>query len=176
MKFYVVRHCSTECSEKKIFCGSTDISLSPRGEEEAQALWGAAKRLGADAVFSSPLLRARQTAEAIVGGGDIPVFYDERLAERRFGHFEGTDCSRPDGAVCRYNFAVKYPGGESYLELAARVYAFLGEIAQRFAEKTVCIVSHGSACRIIRTYFREMTDAEFYAYSQPPGTVEEYER
>ena len=70
---------------------------------------------------------------------------------------------------------MRYPGGESYLDVAARIYPFLDEIRQRFAEKTVLLVSHGSACRVIRSYFCEMTDEAFYAYSQPNGGVEEYE-
>ena len=151
MKFYVVRHCSTVRSEQKIFCGSTDIPLSPRGEEEAERL--SALRLSPDVIFSSPLLRARQTAEAIAGG-HIPVLLDARL---------------------RRNMGLKYPNGESYLDVAARIYPFLGKIGARFAGKTVCLVSHGSACRVIRAYFKEMTDGEFYAYSQPNGSVEEYE-
>lgn len=175
MKLYVVRHCSTECSEKKIYCGSTDVPLSPRGEREAEMLSAAAKNFAIDLVLSSPLLRARRTAEAVVGGRDIPILYDERLQERRFGGFEGTSCSRPEGERCRYNFAVRYPGGESNLALAARVYALLGELKARYAEKTVCLVSHGSACRVIRTYFMDMTDEEFYAYSQPPASIEEYD-
>lgn len=171
MKIYVVRHCSTVRSEQKIFCGSTDIPLSPRGEEEAKAL--SALGLSPDVILSSPFLRARQTAEAIAGGR-VPILLDKRLREREFGDFEGTDCGRPDGRKYRRNVTLKYPGGESYLDVAARIYAFLDEIKQRYAEKTVLLVSHGSACRVIRSYFAEMTDEEFYSYSQPNGSVEEY--
>ena len=65
MKLWVVRHCSTENSEKKIFSGRTDVPLSARGIAEAARL---AEALGGTAfglVLSSPLLRARATAEAI---------------------------------------------------------------------------------------------------------------
>ena len=173
MKIYVVRHCSTVRSEKKIFCGRTDLPLSPRGESEAKAF--SALQLETDVIFSSPLLRARQTAEAIADGRDIPILLDARLRERDFGDFEGTSCSRPDGRAYRRNMGLKYPNGESYLDVAARIYPFLDEIRARFAGKTVCFVSHGSACRVIRSYFMEMTDEEFYSYSQPNGAVEEYE-
>ena len=172
MKIYVVRHCSTVRSEQKIFCGSTDLPLSPRGEAEAKAL--SALGLAPDVILSSPLLRARQTAEAIAGGR-VPVLFDERLRERDFGDFEGTDCGRPDGVVYRRNMDLRYPNGESYLDVAARIYPFLDEVRARFAGKRVCLVSHGSACRVIRSYFVEMTDEEFYSYSQPNGSVEEYE-
>ena len=172
MKLYVVRHCSTVRSEQKIFCGRTDLPLSPRGEQEAERL--SALGLSPDVILSSPLLRARQTAEAIAGG-HIPILFDKRLRERDFGDFEGTCCSRPDGKQYRRNMDLKYPNGESYLDVAARTYPFLDEVRARFAGKTLCLVSHGSACRVIRSYFVEMTDAEFYSYSQPNGAVEEYE-
>ncbi len=175
MKFYVVRHCSTEYSERKIHCGSTDAPLSEEGLKEREALFQVAKELSIEAVFSSPLLRARQTAEALVCERNIPLLLDARLAERRFGDFEGTDCARPDGKICRYNFAVKYPNGESNLQVAARVYAFLDEVQKNYAGRDIAIVSHGSACRIIRTYFLELTDEEFYHYSQPNGSMEVYE-
>ncbi len=171
MKIYVVRHCSTEFSEKKIHCGSTDIPLSPRGREEAARLAAAVRTLPFRRVISSPLLRARETAEAIADGR-MPVEYDVRLAERRFGDFEGTSVGRPDGRRFRYSFACRYPNGESNLQVAARVYSLLGELEARGED--VLLVTHGSACRILRTYFIDMTDEEFYAFSQPNGTVEEY--
>ncbi len=174
MEIYVVRHCSTECSEKRIYCGVSDVPLSPAGLSEAERLRARADEFPIAAVVSSPLLRARRTAEALVGGRDIPIFLDARLAERNFGALEGTSCAREDGKRFRFSFARRYPGGESNLDVAVRVYAFLQEVLAR-AEHDVALVSHGSACRIIRTYFKEMSDEEFYAYSQPPGSVEVYE-
>ena len=174
MKLYVVRHASTESSEKKIYCGRTDIPLSETGRREAEALAEKLSGCGITLAFSSPLLRARETA-AIATKGKLPLALDERLAERNFGAFERTSVAREDGKRCRYNFAVHYPQGESYLQVAARVYPFLDELKMRTDAERVLIVSHGSACRVIRTYFRDMTDEEFYAYSQPNGSVEEYE-
>lgn len=175
MKIYVVRHCATACSEQKIYCGESDVPLSPAGKEQASALAERLANIPIDLILCSPLLRARQTAEVIASGRNIPILYDDRLKERNFGAFEATDVEAEEGKACRYNFAVKYPGGESNLQVAARVYALLGEAVQRFRGKDLLILSHGSVCRLIRTYFREMTDAAFYAYSQPNGAIEEYE-
>ena len=175
MKVYVVRHCSTECSEKKIYCGSTDIPLSARGEREAERLKELAAGYDFGVIFSSPLIRARQTAEALACARDIPIIYDGRLAERRFGDLEQTSCESTEGKACRYSIARRYPNGESNLQVAARIYRFLDEATAKHADGNICIVSHGSACRLIRTYFKDMTDEEFYAYSHPNGTIEEYE-
>lgn len=175
MKLYVVRHCSTRYSEEKIYCGNTDAPLSEAGLIEAKQLAEAAKGYQIDLVLASPLLRARVTARAIVGDKNIPILYDDRLKERNFGDFEGTSVERTEGKACRYSFAIKYPNGESNLQVAARIYALLDEIREKYAGKRVVIVSHGSVCRLIRTYFTDMTDEEFYKYSHRNGTIEEYE-
>ena len=175
MKIYVVRHCTTECSAKKIYCGRTDIPLSEEGRREAEQLSAVTKDYDFDLILSSPLLRARETAEAIAKDKHVPILFDDRLKERDFGDFEQTECAREEGKRFRYSFALKYPNGESNLQVAARVYALLNEILKKYARKNLLLVSHGSACRIIRTYFTEMTDAEFYAYSQPNGGIETYE-
>ncbi len=175
MKLYVVRHCTTEFSAKKIYCGSTDAPLNEEGRREVVSLSEALSAHPLDAIYSSPLLRARETAEGIALGRGIPVFYDERLRERDFGEFEGKSCALAEGKRFRYSFALRYPGGESNLFLASRIYSFLDELLTHREYRSVAVVSHGSACRLIRTYFREMTDEEFYAYSQPNGKVEVYE-
>ena len=175
MKIYVVRHCSTRYSEEKIYCGNTDAPLSEAGRIEAERLAEAMKDRHIDLVLASPLMRARDTASAIVGDKNIPVLYDDRLKERNFGDFEGTSVEGTEGKKCRYSFAIKYPSGESNLQVAARIYAFLDEIRAKYAGKNIVIVSHGSVCRLIRSYFMDMTDEEFYQYSHRNGTIEEYE-
>lgn len=175
MKVYVVRHCTTEYNEKRIYCGSTDIPLSDVGLNEAKRLSEISKQYDFDLVLCSPLTRARQTAAAIVGSRDIPIIYDNSLTERSFGDLEEQSVDHPDGKVCRYSFAVKYPNGESNLQVAARIYRFLDEVKEKYSDKNIFIVSHGSVCRIIRTYFLDMTDEEFYSFSHRNGTIEEYE-
>lgn len=175
IKIFVVRHCTTEYNEKMIYCGTTDIPLSDVGRREAKRLAAISSSYDFDVAYSSPLIRATETARAIIGERGIPVIFDERLKERNFGDHEQTDVARSDGKVCRYSFAVKYPNGESNLQVAARVYGFLDEITDNHDGKNILIVSHGSVCRIIRTYFTDMTDEQFYAYSHRNGTIEEYE-
>lgn len=175
MKLFVVRHCTTEYNEKRIYCGRTDIPLSNAGLDEAKQLSEISKQYDFDLMLCSPLTRARQTAAAIIDGRNIPIIYDDRLIERSFGDFEEKSVDREDGKVCRYSFAVSYPNGESNLQVAARIYSFLDEVKDKYYDKNIFIVSHGSVCRIIRTYFKDMTDEEFYSYSHRNGAIEEYE-
>ena len=175
MKLYVVRHGRTEYNEKRIFCGRTDIPLCGKGKEQLPTLAENSRTYGLDVIFSSPLIRAVETAQAAADACGVPVITDERLMERNFGDFEGTTVNTDADQDCRYNFAYKYPNGESYLEVAVRVYNFLDEIRAKYADKNVMIVAHGGVCRIIRTYCTNMTDDEFYAFSHPNCAVVEYE-
>lgn len=175
MRLFVVRHCTTEYNEKRIYCGTTDIPLSNVGLSEAKQLSEISQAYDFDLVLCSPLMRALQTAAAIVGSRGIPVIYDNRLVERDFGDFDEQSVDREDGKICRYSFATKYPNGESNLQVAARIYRLLDEIKEKYSGKNIFIVSHGSVCRIIRTYFFDMTDEQFYSYSHRNGTIEEYE-
>ena len=59
--------------------------------------------------------------------------------------------------MSRKNFAFRYPGGESMMQTACRVYNLLDEIRKRDKDKTVLLVSHGGICRVIRSYFTDMT-------------------
>ena len=73
------------------------------------------------------------------------------------------------------NFAYKYPDGESMMQVACRVYGLIDEMKEQYKDKNVLIISHGGVCRIINTYFRDMTNDEFFNYTLQNGELEEYE-
>ncbi len=175
MKIYVVRHCATEYNEKKLYCGRRDLPLSERGRAEAKALAEKLKNCSFDLVISSPLLRARETAEAIAFGHGTHVFTDARLIERDFGELEGTDFYRKDALVYRDEYACRPAGGESDLDVVARVYSFLDDLKKEKRAGAVLLVTHGIVSRVIRTYFCNMTDEEFHTYLLHNGDVAEYE-
>ena len=90
-RLYLVRHGQTESSARGAYSGHTDIPLTRTGREQARR---AAERLagkGVDAVCSSPLRRAIDTAEAIAQATGAPLRIEERLAEVDYGPLEGLD-------------------------------------------------------------------------------------
>ncbi len=175
MKLYVVRHCRTEYNTRRVYCGRTDIPLSEEGLREAEDLARRVRGLEFDLILTSPLTRARQTAQALARGRDIPVTPDVRLLEIDFGAMEGRSITLPEAEPPRVNFAVRWPGGESSLDAAARVYPLLRELPERVPGKNILLVTHGGLCRVIRSYFADLTDAEFHAFAQHNGVIEEYE-
>ncbi len=87
--FYFVRHGETESNVLGIVAGSTDVPLTARGRTQALAAAETLKAAGVTAVYSSPLVRARDTAHCIAGALGLPVVIIPELAERNWGELEG---------------------------------------------------------------------------------------
>ncbi|MDF2631217.1 MAG: phosphoglycerate mutase family protein [Symbiobacteriaceae bacterium] len=132
--------------------GSADFPLSDLGMRQAAALaaWLGA-RYQPGRILSSPLMRARQTAEAISAATNAPLQLESRLAERSSGRIAGL---RPDEAdrlfpVKQHPVPINHrpPGGESYLDLYSRVAHLWCELHHDTAHdgQTLLLVSHGGA-------------------------------
>ena len=174
MNLYIARHGQTIWNAQNKVCGITDVDLTEKGIEQAKALAKLAADKKLDIIISSPLKRAVTTAQVVAERCNVPMEIDERLIEQNYGIYEGVD--RKDEAFLnnKKNFAYKYPGGESMMQVAYRVYGLLEELKSKYADKNVLLVSHGSVCRIINTYFKDMTNEEFFNYTLENGKVEEY--
>lgn len=174
MKLYVTRHGQTAWNRENIVCGVTDLPLDETGMEQARETARKLKDTPIDRVIVSPLLRARQTAALICEGRDLPVMIDPRIKEQNYGVYEGA--SRFDEGFLnnKKSFAIRYPGGESQMSTAARVYAFLEDIAQKYPEESVLLVCHGGICRIIESYFHDMTNEAFFQFNAGNCQVLEY--
>ena len=88
MKIYLLRHGRTLWNEAGRLQGRTDIPLSEDGRAAARAAGRALSDIAFDAAFSSPLRRARETAELILAGRGVAVQTDARLVELSFGAAE----------------------------------------------------------------------------------------
>ena len=148
---YLVRHGQTELNVQNILQGWQDSPLTERGREQALATRTAfaARGVAFDHVYSSPLGRARRTAELIVGEGRSIALVDD-LREWHLGSLEGTSnrdmLPQPWG-----DYPVAF-GGESESELRARMVAALSRIMARPQHNCVLAVSHGSACQEFLEY------------------------
>ena len=159
---YVVRHGETEWNALNKVLGRTDIPLNTKGMDQARELAQTVKDLKIDMILSSPLLRTRQTAEAVSEEKGIAYTTDERLIEVDFGTFEGINRFAEEYQAAKREYFVRFPGGESYFDLVSRVFPLIKEIEG----KDVLLVTHGGICRIIRSYFEDMGNEEFVSFSQ----------
>ena len=174
MKLYAARHGETQWNLEDKVCGRTDLPLTERGKQQALALAEKVGNLDIDLIIASPMLRARQTAAASAEKWGIPMIVDKRLIEQDYGIYEGL--SRFDAGFLNTTrlFAFRYPGGESMMDVAARVYSLIDDVKRDYPDKNVLLVCHGGGCRLIRTYFEDMTNEEFFHYSEENAAVREY--
>ncbi len=148
---YLVRHGQTEFNVRNILQGWHDSPLTARGREQALATRTAFEVRGVtfDHVYSSPLGRARHTAELIAGEGCSIELVDD-LREWHLGSLEGTsNREMPPQPLGDYPVAF---GGESEAQLRSRMVAALSRIMDRPQHNCVLVVSHGSACREFLEY------------------------
>ena len=141
----LVRHGQTGANERGLLLGRADEPLCPGGREQAEAL---ARALPAPSrLISSPLGRARQTADAIAAPSGASVEVDERWVEMDYGALDGRPASALDAdgwRAWRADPAHVPAGGESVAEVGARVRAACRELAGAAADGDVVVVSHVS--------------------------------
>lgn len=147
----LIRHGLTDWNVAGRFQGQTDRPLSEDGRRQARRLARRTSRFGGvDRVVSSPLRRARETAELAFPGHEIVT--DPRLMELDFGLFEGStldeNVARPEWAAW---FADPYlsapPDGESYRELRERAVAWFDELPGDLAH--VVAVTHSGTIQML---------------------------
>ena len=167
---YVVRHGETEWNAINKVLGRTDMPLNDEGIKQAHEIACSLKDVKIDVFLCSPLCRARQTADAISNVTGIRYTIDDRLIEQDFGKFEGVDRFDGEHQAAKREYFVRYPGGESFFDLAARVYPLIEELG----ETNALLVTHGGICRIIRSYFEDMGNEEFVQFAQGNCEVRMY--
>ncbi|WP_062429526.1 bifunctional RNase H/acid phosphatase [Herbidospora daliensis] len=154
----LLRHGQTALSVEKRFSGLGDPPLTELGESQAEK--AAARLAGAklDAIVSSPLGRARQTAEAVAQATGLRVHVDEDLRETDFGAWEGrTFAEIRDRWPHEMNAwladpAVAPPGGESFVAAGHRVQRARERILAGHPGETVLVVSHVTPIKLLVRY------------------------
>ena len=107
-----------------------------------------------DFIICSPLKRARQTAEAINKGRNLPIIYENRISERDFGEFEGKKVEEFDyKGFWSYQRNLTYERAENIEAFFNRIYAVLDDINQNYAGKNILLVAHGGVSVPVNCYF-----------------------
>ena len=179
MKFYIVRHGVTQWNALKKVQGAADIPLAEAGVRLAEATGKALKDVPFDICFTSPLKRARQTAELILGERKVPVIPDKRIQEIDFGVLEGTRFRDGDGKFISREMEIFFQDprhfirpkdGENIEDICRRTRDFWEEkiTAPDLAGKTILLASHGCAVRaILQNVYEDKRD--FWHGCVPPN-------
>jgi broad specificity phosphatase PhoE len=154
----LIRHGQTAWNREGRWQGQLDVPLNHHGLEQAAALAEALRIQPLDAIYTSDLQRARQTAEVLAAPTGAPLFTDRRLREISLGRWQGMtlDEIRAGGegqALDRFQAnpaAAPAPGGETIGELSARLQAAVDDVLRAHPQGRVALVSHGLALAALR--------------------------
>lgn len=158
MELYIIRHGETDWNVIKRLQGHSDVALNEQGRNLARITARALSDISFTRAYTSPLKRAKETAQIIIGKRAIPLIEEERLIEISFGIYEGLVCKGehyeiPDSSFPNFFHAPEQysvpEGGESLEHLCRRTTEFLMELVNNsdFQKETILLSSHGAAVR-----------------------------
>ncbi|MCL1841769.1 MAG: histidine phosphatase family protein [Propionibacteriaceae bacterium] len=149
------RHGVTDWNASGRFQGQTDIELNATGHAQAHRAAPVLAAMHPDALYSSPLRRARDTAQELAALTGLDVILDDRLAEINVGSWAGWTTQQAIQADPSFGTDLKAgrdhrrsPEGETSTEAGARIGAALADIATRHEGQTVVVTSHGITGRM----------------------------
>lgn len=153
---FLIRHGETDYNREGRFQGTLQIPLNQTGHDQAQALGQYLQDESIDAIYTSHLLRAYETAEYVAKVSNLTVRQDPRLAEVNLGKFQGLARNKmaetyPQEFRMYDSGDMSYtpPGGESRRSVQERITSAWLEITEQTYYDTVTIVSHGAALKIL---------------------------
>lgn len=149
--FWLIRHGETEWNANRRLQGWLDIPLSETGYRQARQLAAHLQTLNSpkfDAVLSSDLSRAAETARIASAHLELPLVTTPELRERNYGIYQGMDWAALTEGLAREGISLRDPdqpiqGGESFSAFAERITATFENFARQYAGKSVLVFSHG---------------------------------
>ena len=175
MRLYLTRHGQTDWNVQHKVQGQTDIPLNETGIRQAHELADTLEGKPIDLALVSPLLRARETCEIVCGQLQIPFRVCGELTEQNFGIFEGVSTRDPVYQTEKAKYFTRFPEGESFLDVTARIYPFLRRIAAEYADENVLIIVHNGIGRVIHSFFEDLSNDEFRNFRMENCEVREYD-
>jgi probable phosphoglycerate mutase len=157
--FYLIRHAQNEWVRTGRLAGWTSgVHLNEEGQRQAELL---GKRLANEklvAIYSSPLERTVETAEAIAAHHDLPVLIEEGVGEVDFGDWTGKRLKQLSRkrlwkVVQRYPSGARFPNGESFLEMQFRLVSTLQQLAETHPSGRVVVVAHSDVIKAVFAHF-----------------------
>ena len=172
MKVYIVRHGQVPHNAIKQY-NAKDEDLTELGIKQAEKLKEKIKNIHFDMVISSPLIRAKHTAEIITNNNNM--FFDDRLKERNCGSLSGQPLQVTNREeYWNYYTDIQYGTSENIQEFFKRIYSFLDELKTKDYE-SVLIVAHSGVSKVFSGYFEGIKDGKFLERGLKNCEIKEYE-
>jgi broad specificity phosphatase PhoE len=169
VKLFLVRHGETESNRAGLALGRADVPLNDHGLKQAKMLANALAEEPFTAVYTSPLVRARQTAESIAERHSLTPIVEPRLIEMDVGELDGLTFAevrrRYPGLMEKWASpegpATALLGNESLADVLERAWQTLEELAGRHGDESVCVVTHNFVILGVLTRALGMELAQF---------------
>ncbi len=181
MKLYIIRHGQTAWNKEEVFRGTRDIPLNEVGLKEAVAVGAYLESVPFDALYTSPLSRARQTAQAVAEATGLAPLDEPNLIDLNFGDWQGislqevkekypelyaTWTTRPERAA--------FPGGESLNDVLTRVKSLLSRLLKEYPEDTVALFTHRVVCKVFICHLLGLGLEHFWQIEQSTACLNRF--
>ncbi len=185
-KLILLRHFKSQWNLENRFTGWTDVPLCPEGIESAEKVAGELVGLKIDKVYTSPLIRNRETVSLILenlGEEKLPVIVDKALDERNYGELQGLNkdevkkqYGEEQVKLWRRSYDIAPPGGESLKDVYKRAVPFYKEYAEKDLKegKNVLLVASHNSLRAIIKYVENISDEDIINLELPFGGLVKY--
>ncbi len=172
----LIRHGETDWLGKRLAGRLPDIHLNAEGRAHADTLAAMLRPVPLEAVYSSPLERAMETAEPAARAAGKPILTDPRLQEVDFGELTGKPFTELRGMsiwqeVHHTPAIVRYPGGESLLEAQDRSVRMVEEIRGGESASVVAFFTHADTIRLTLAHYLQMPLAAYHMLVADPASV-----
>ena len=173
MKIKFVRHGETDLNKPiRRMQGISNYDLNINGIKQAEITRDNLSNENFDIIISSPLKRAKHTAEIINQEKNIPLILDDRLTERNYGKLEGELFNKE---YCSLDYDFENVDGEPTENYIARIKEFLSDVKKKYSDKKVLVVAHNGIISIISCILEgEPEDRNFENRGIKNGEVKEF--
>lgn len=186
-KLFLQRHLESQWNLENKFTGWTDVPLSQDGIDSAKEAAGQLKGLEINKVYTSPLIRNRESAVLILknlGKENLPIIADKSLDERNYGKLQGLnkdDVKNQYGPeqvrLWRRSYDIAPPGGESLKDVYKRAVPFFKKYVEEDLKsgKNILVVASHNSLRAIVKYIENIPDDKIIDLELPFGALVKYD-
>jgi len=172
MKVYLTRHGEVPHNALGMYFAANE-DLTELGMNQAKELRDKIKKMNFDIIISSPLLRAKHTAE-IINVNNLKIIYDDRIKERSCGDLSGKPLEVTNREeYWNYFTSIQYGSSENIKVFFERVYKFLDELKTKNYE-SVLIVAHSGVSKAFSGYFEGIQEGKFLNRGLKNCEIKEY--
>ncbi len=178
----LIRHGETDWNVEERWQGQADVPLNERGRAQAIQLAQELKDVPINAIYSSDLIRAFETAQELSKKTALPIQIDRRLREIHQGDWQGMRVSDIQARYAdhferrlRDPLNIAPPGGETVAQVRTRVMEAVHEIVSRHPFETVAIVSHGFALAVVLAEYQKLPIADVWELIPANGAWQKIE-